>query len=477
MINVERIIKIINELGFNTYTFDYSIYNNYIERMYAWYKGYDAKFHRVSEWNGSKDIKYDKYRLNMAKHICEDISTLVCNENLNVFMDNNKEREFLLGYDEMSGILGQNDFWNELAKTFEITCALGTGAFEIVVDDLLKIGDKVISNENSKIKIVGHDAFSIIPLSWDNTMKIKEVAFIDQYKIKNDTFLDLRIHVLENGQYVIYNKKLKCFGAGDFITYSICNNDKILDKFETGSSVAWFSILKLPIINNFDIHSPLGASVYGNSIDILKNIDDAFNTLCTEYRNGQKKVFYSKSMLNIDPNTGKPVTPDDENRTVFYYVGDDLIANSSNVDNNLPIKEFNPDLRIEEICRGINSGMNYLSSMCGLGNNFYNFDGSNVTKTATEVVSENSAMWRTIRKYEIALEKMLIDLFKSIIIVENTIHKSMYDENVNIAINFDTSIIEDKTKIRERALAEVNAGILSVEEYRAMYYADGRRDN
>ena len=45
-----------------------------------------------------------------------------------------------------------------------------------------------------------------------------------------------------------------------------------------------------------------------------------------------------------------------------------------------------------------------------------------------------------------------------------------------MAINFDTSIIEDKTKIRERALAEVSAGILSVEEYRAMYYADGRRD-
>ena len=165
MINVEKIVKIINDLGFKTYTFDYSIYSQYIMSMYDWYKGYDAKFHRVSEWNGSKEIKYDKAHLNMGKHICEDLSTLVCNENLNVIMDNCKEKEFLLGHDEMTGILGQNDFWNEIAKLFEITCALGTGAFEIVVEDMLKIGDKVVTNENSKIKIVKHDAFSIIPLS------------------------------------------------------------------------------------------------------------------------------------------------------------------------------------------------------------------------------------------------------------------------------------------------------------------------
>ena len=286
MINVEKIVKIINDLGFKTYTFDYSIYGQYIMSMYDWYKGYDAKFHRVCEYNGSKNIKYDKAHLNMGKHICEDLSTLICNENLNVLMDNCKEKEFLLGHDEMTGILGQNDFWNEIAKLFEITCALGTGAFEVVVEDMLKIGDRVVTNENSKIKIVKHDAFSIIPLSWDNTMRIKEVAFVDLYKIKNDTFLDLRIHVLEDGKYVIYNKKLKCVGTGDFVNYSIEYDDNILDRFETQSDIAWFSILRLPIVNNYDIKSPLGASVYGNAISILKNIDDAFDILCDEYRNG-----------------------------------------------------------------------------------------------------------------------------------------------------------------------------------------------
>ena len=477
MINVDKIIKILNELGFKTYTFDYSIYGSYIAEMFNWYKGYDAKFHRVCEFNGNKDVKRDKAHLNMGKHICEDISTLICNENLNVLMNKNSERDYLLGHNEMTGILGKNDFWNEIAKMFEITCALGTGAMELVVEDMIKIGDKVVSNDNSNIKIVKHDAFSIIPLSWDNTMKIKEVAFIDQYKIKNDTLLDMRVHVLENGKYTIYNKKLKCIGSGDFISYSVVNDDNILEKFETGSDIAWFSILRLPIVNNYDIHSPLGASVYGNAIYILKNIDDAFDILCDEYRNGKKKVFYSKSMLNIDNTTGKPIIPDDANKTVFYYVGDDLTANGNNIGDKLPIHEFNPDLRIDDISGGINNALNYLSNACGLGNNFYNFNGSTVAKTATEVVSEQSAMWRTVRKYEIALEKFMLDLFKAILSVENLIHGTSYDIDVPISINFDTSIIEDKTKVRDRRLQEVQLGILSVEEYKAMYYEDGRRDS
>lgn len=475
MINAEKIVKIINDLGFKTYTFDYSIYNQYIMNMYEWYRGYNPQFHRVKLFNGSKDIKYDKAHLNMAKHICEDLSTLICNENLNVMMNDCVEKEFLLGHNEMTGILGQNDFWNELAKLFEITCALGTGAVEVVVEDMLRIGDKIVAGNSSKIKIVKHDAFGIIPLSWDNTMKIKEVAFIDQYKIKNDTFLDLRIHVLEDGKYVIYNKKLKCVGNGDFVNYNVVSDDSILNRFDTQSDNAWFSILRLPIVNNYDIKSPMGASVYGNAIDILKNIDDAFDILCDEYRNGKKKVFYSKSMLNINED-GKPIIPDDDNKTVFYYVGDDLTANGAGLEDKLPIKEFNPDLRISNISDGINNGLNYLSSACGLGNNFYNFNGGTVARTATEVVSENSAMWRTVRKYEIALEKNMMELFKTLFIVENLIHGTNYNTNVNISINFDTAIIEDKSKERDRRLQEVKLGVLSAEEYRAMYYDDGRRD-
>jgi hypothetical protein len=41
-----------------------------------------------------------------------------------------------------------------------------------------------------------------------------------------------------------------------------------------------------------------------------------------------------------------------------------------------------------------------------------------------------------------------------------------------ISIQFDTSVIENRAAIRERDLAEVNAGIMSKEEYRAKYYGE-----
>jgi hypothetical protein len=132
MLNIEKIVEIINKLGIKTYSFDYNYYSTYIDLWYNWYKGYDASFHTYKDFNGFNNIVVDKAKLCMASQVCRDHSSLTCNENLTINIDGNAEREFILGHDEMTGILGQNDFWSQLAKFYEITCALGTGAFEIV---------------------------------------------------------------------------------------------------------------------------------------------------------------------------------------------------------------------------------------------------------------------------------------------------------------------------------------------------------
>ena len=41
-----------------------------------------------------------------------------------------------------------------------------------------------------------------------------------------------------------------------------------------------------------------------------------------------------------------------------------------------------------------------------------------------------------------------------------------------MSVMFDASLIEDKTKERERCLKEVELGLLTVDEYRAMYYPE-----
>jgi A118 family predicted phage portal protein len=329
--------------------------------------------------------------------------------------------------------------------------------------------NKVVINEDSKLKIINHSALEIVPLSWDNNGKIIDVAFVDQYRIKDTDFVDLRIHVLEDDVYNIYNKKLKVFNNS---TFEFIKDTSVIDKFYTGSNIPWFSVFKLPIVNNHDTKSPLGISVYGNAIDVLKNIDDAFNALTNEYKHSSKKIFYNKSMLNRD-DEGRPIDPDSINKTLFYYVGD---TESPSLSEDVPIKEFIPEIRVNKITEGLESALSYLSSLCGLGNNYYKFTGGSVVKTATEVISENSALFRNIKKNEIALEKFLIDFIHSILYVSNYALKTKFDLSTKISIKFDTSIIEDKAAIRDRDLKEVEAGIMTIEEYRNKWYNSARRD-
>lgn len=473
MYDINKIIKIINkDLGIRTYNFDHNFYNSYINKMYEYYKGYVPSIHSYKDYNGVEVITIDKVRLNMGKHICEDHASLTFNENVSINVEGNAEQEFLLGHDEMTGILGLNNFWTIGPRMYELTAALGTTAMEIVIDKLSKMGDnRILANDFTELKINTYDAFDILPLSWDNNMNITEVGFLSSKTIKDTQFINLRLHVLEDEKYVIYNKNIKVDKSNNYSLIQLDEKDGLLDRIETGSNLPWFSILKLPIVNNYDIYSPFGASVLSNALDIIRTIDEAFNILHNEFYLGNKKVFYSKRLLNRRDD-GTLDIPDKFNKQVFYYTGDDL---GSNDEDKSPIHEFNPNLRVSEITEGIQNSLNYLSTLTGLGSNFYKFD-NNGLKTATEVVSENSNMYRTIRKNEMALEKFILDLLKSILYVGNYIFHKNFNIDTNISINFDTSIIEDKTAIRERDLKEVDLGIMSIEEYREKWYNSNRRD-
>lgn len=99
-------------------------------------------------------------------------------------------------------------------------------------------------------------------------------------------------------------------------------------------------------------------------------------------------------------------------------------------------------IRTEAHSAAINDDLNYLSLKCGFGTNRYRFESSGV-KTATEIISENSDMYRMIKKHEIILEDALKRLIK-IIIRLGIVLKEPLNEDTDITIEFDDSIIEDK---------------------------------
>ena len=135
------------------------------------------------------------------------------------------------------------------------------------------------------------------------------------------------------------------------------------------------------------------------------------------------------------------------------------------------MREVNMKLRIDEHSKAINDDLNWLSFKCGFGTDRYKFEGGQV-KTATEVISENSDMYRTLQKHELVLQRVLIRLIQTIIRAGISIGISGLQENTTVTIQFDDSIIQDKEAERQSDRQDVAMGAMGVDEYRSKWYGE-----
>lgn len=156
---------------------------------------------------------------------------------------------------------------------------------------------------------------------------------------------------------------------------------------------------------------------------------------------------------------GEPVFDPDE--LAYYVLPEDT------QDGNI-IQPIDMTLRTGEHNRGIQDQLNLLSTKTGFGESYYHFDGASVA-TATQVISENSTMFRTIKKHEIILEQALVELCRIILRIGNDAMNAGLNEDVEISIDFDDSIIEDKGTDFTRDMQLLNAGIMNDWEFRAKW--------
>ena len=115
--------------------------------------------------------------------------------------------------------------------------------------------------------------------------------------------------------------------------------------------------------------------------------------------------------------------------------------------------------------------MNTLAAKCGFGENHYKFDQGNVM-TATQVISENSTLFRVLKKHEIILENVLKSLVRIVVRIGIQVLKQPFTipELDEITIDFDDSIIEDQRTEFNDMRQDVAAGLLRPELYVAKRY-------
>lgn len=402
---------------------------NISEEMYqhidiwkALYQGYYKEWHDVTVKTIGGTKQHKMRTLNMAKVAAEEMATLVFNERCSISIGDEALSK------DIEAVLDSNGFKKEFQRFLEYQFALGGMVIKGHVED-----------DEIKLSYVKADSF--LPTGWTNK-KITEGIFLNETTKGDRKYTHLEWHLWEGKTYVVRNELYESTGLDNELGIKVPITKLYPDLEEEvrieGLERSLFVYIKPNSANNVDLDSPLGISIFANSLDTMRALDVAFDSFEREFRLGKKRILVPDTAIRVitDPNTGKQVRYFDANDEVYqaFKFGDE----SEDY-----IKDLSVELRVDEHIAAINSLLNLFAMQIGFSAGSFSFDGQSM-KTATEVVSENSKTFRTKQSHETIIEEGIIEMID--IIVDLAVLYNLFSKpaKYEVSVMFDDSVAEDK---------------------------------
>ena len=437
-------------------------YYNVIDVWKSWYKGVvdDFHFYNIKIADGS-EVQCEKKTMSMAKKSSEDMLKLNWSNKCDIRLATDEKTKRLWNVLDSK----QNNFTIMFPQVLELAFALGTTCMTEYKDGLGRTRIEYIVDPESIVPYA-YDNFNITGFvvfnQWEDVDKNKAIYYTHL------TYHEFKTEEDENGKlYQVYRKLNELYKSkdrnqlGKEIPFeSMFPNVDELVEYRTDTP--HFQIMKPPIANNIDIDSPMGISIFANSIDKLKAIDNKYDSFDNEFVDGKRRILVDKTALKATPQ----VDSDGNISQQLFFDRNDRTYVAMNGMKDQPVKDISFDLRYKEHIDGINAELNWYSSALGFGEDYYKFDGSGQA-TATEIISQNDDAFRTKQLYETVIKDVIIDLVKSICYLEGI----ELSEN-EIEITMDYSRFENQEKTQQRLEREVAKGITSKVEYRMKVYGE-----
>ena len=447
----------LNKKGVNLIDIDYY---QLIEVWKSWYKGVvdDFHFYNVKIADGTT-AQMEKKTMSMAKKGAEDMMKLNWSNKCDIKLGNDEKTKKLWSVLDSK----QNNFTIMFPQILEIAFALGTTGMTEYKDELGRTRIEYL-NDPSNIIPYAYDNFNITGLvvfdQWQEEEKNKPVYYTHL------TYHEFKAEKNEQDEMIqIYRKYNELYKSKN--QNQLGKEIPFKDKFpnveqlvEYTTDTPHFQIIKPPIVNNVDISTPMGISIFANSIDKLKAIDNKYDSFDMEFIDGKRRILVDKTALKSAPQ----VDTDGNISQQLFFDRNDRTYVAMNGMKDQPVKDISFDLRYQEHIESINAELNWYSSAVGFGEEFYKFDGGGQA-TATEIISQNDDAFRTKQVYETVVKDVIIDLVKSVCFLEGI--ELSEDE---IEITMDYSRFENQTATQQRLEREVARGITSKVEYRMKVY-------
>ena len=409
---------------------------------------YQSKWDDVEFMNTNGDlVKRPFNHLPIGRTAAKKIASLVYNEQATITVD-----ETVSGANEYVQSVLLNDRFNKnFERYFESCLALGGLAMRPYVD-----GDKI------KIAFVQAPVF--LPMR-SNTQDVSSAAIVTKTikseGQKNVYYTLIEFHEWKNEEEYTITNELYRSEVKDRVGNRVPLSELYEELDETttikGLSRPLFTYLKTAGMNNKDINSPLGLSIFDNAKSTIDFINTTYDEFKWEVKMGQRKVAVPEQTVRTEFNSrNEKVTVTrkfDPNQNVYEKF------DTGGLDGSINITDLTTPIRSEDYIKAINEGLSLFEIQIGVSAGMFSFDGK---KTATEIVSENSDTYQMRNSLVSLVEQSLKELVISICELG-----SLYDfydgpipEMEQISVNLDDGVFTDRNSELEYWTKALSSGLV-----------------
>lgn len=455
--------------------------------IFVWkyiYRGFYDKWHRVGAPTlENPGRKRTVESMCIAKAVCAELAGLIWSEQCKVHVSTGiklKENETDPLDDFIQKVLKDNSFATKMQEHIEQSLALGGGALKVWAEADHIDGKPVPGSEHIEIGYAMADQF--VPTAWTNA-KVTEGVFISREAKDGYYYTRLEWHKWNGKTYIVENELYRSDirtvtnskGGKETqdilgyryplqMVYPFLNDVTQLDYVED----SLFAYYRTAIANNIDDNSPLGVSIYANALATLHALDVCYDSFMREFVLGKKRIIVPASAIKmvVDPVTQTPRRYFDANDEVYEA----MVTGDAE---ELKIQDNSVELRVEEHISAINAFLSTLCLQLGFSAGTFTFDQHQGLKTATEVISENSKTYKTIKSHQTQIKEAIERIIHGIINVAqiyDIVHEgksvsSLVSDGYEVKVNFDDSILQDRQTNINEGIMLMNNGLMSKMTY------------
>lgn len=438
------------------------------------YRGFYKPWHlidapTIADPKHKRNLAY----LNLSKAVCAELAGMVWTDqcDVSVSIDGNESEDDPLN-DFVRSVLNDNNFQRKMPEAIEQAAALGGEALKAWYE-VRRDSDGNEIPDSGRIRIGYAMADQFVPTQWDNAT-VSGGIFVTRQARGGWYYTLLEWHEWDGTTYVIrnelYRSEIKKDEQGNDqdilgFRYPLAALYPYMDE-EVPLDVekSLFAYFRTPDANNLDDNSPLGISIYANAMETLHAIDICFDSFVREFRLGKKRIIVPARMIRtvVDPQTGQSLR-------YFDATDETYEALSTDDPDSLKIQDNSVTLRVEEHVAALNAFLNLFCLQVGLSAGTFSFDAHSGLKTATEVVSENSKTYKTVRNFQAQIQPAIEQLVDAIIQVaslydvtwEGQSVRALAERGYEVKITLDDGITQDRQTNINEGITLVGAGLMS----------------